>query len=298
MLTHLSSINHHPRDDRISFEEKTHTYTIDGDSTFTSVTTWVHSHFNKFDADAIIDKMMNNKNWGSSKYYGMTKDEIKLQWNNNGNQASTAGTKLHHDIECFYNLKPNVNDSIEYGYFNNFLNDFPKLKPFRTEWTVFDKECKLAGSIDMLFTDDDNNFYICDWKRTKQIKTSNRFEKCKHPELVDIPDCNFYHYTFQLNTYKYILEKNYNIKIDYLFLVCLHPDNKNSSYIKIDIPNIQDKIKKLLEYKMIPLSDTEFSKQSKIATLKSSLNISEKKLANITKKISIIKETLTALLNV
>ena len=61
MLTHLSSLNPHTHDKSITFEESTHTYTIDGDSSYTSVTTWIHSHFNKFDADAIINKMMKEK---------------------------------------------------------------------------------------------------------------------------------------------------------------------------------------------------------------------------------------------
>ena len=48
-LTFLSKKNKHERDDRILFDEPTHVYTIDGDSGFTSVTTWNHLHFEKFD---------------------------------------------------------------------------------------------------------------------------------------------------------------------------------------------------------------------------------------------------------
>ena len=46
----------HERDSHITFDEGPHIYTIDGDSDFTSVTTWNHSHFSKFDADKIITK--------------------------------------------------------------------------------------------------------------------------------------------------------------------------------------------------------------------------------------------------
>ena len=94
--------NKHPRDNKITFEEGPHIYTINGDSSFTSVTTFCHSHFEKFDADKIIDKMMASKKWPNSKYFGNTKDQIKTLWNNNGQKARTAGTKLHYDIECFY----------------------------------------------------------------------------------------------------------------------------------------------------------------------------------------------------
>ena len=33
----------------------------------------------------------------------MTPDEIKKMWSDNGAEASAAGTKMHYDIECFYN---------------------------------------------------------------------------------------------------------------------------------------------------------------------------------------------------
>ena len=47
--------------------------------------------------------MIKSPNWTKSKYYGMTPQQIKDQWNENGRIASEAGTKMHYDIECFYN---------------------------------------------------------------------------------------------------------------------------------------------------------------------------------------------------
>lgn len=110
---YLENKNKHIRDERILFDEPTHTYTIDGDSNYTSVTTFVHHHFEKFDADKIIDNMMKSKKWPSSKYYNMKREEIKKVWDDNRDCAAEAGTKLHYDIECFYNEIPNENTSIE-----------------------------------------------------------------------------------------------------------------------------------------------------------------------------------------
>ena len=118
---------------------------------FMSVTTWNHSHFPHFNADKIIEKMMSSKNWENSKYFGMTAEQIKHQWNENGRKSSEAGTKMHYDIECFYNNMDIQNESIEYSYFKNFSKDHTHLKPYRTEWMVWDKELKFAGSIDMSF---------------------------------------------------------------------------------------------------------------------------------------------------
>ena len=58
----LARENPHQRDEHISFDEPTHTYTIDGDSSYTSVTTWNHSHFEEFDADKVIAGMMARPN--------------------------------------------------------------------------------------------------------------------------------------------------------------------------------------------------------------------------------------------
>ena len=145
--TYLAKKFPHERDSHIHFDEGPHIYTIDGDSDFMSVTTWNHSHFGKFDADAIITKMMASRNWSNSKYFGQTKEEIKAGWSKNGKDASEAGTKMHYDIECHYNDMDVENDSTEYQYFNNFLAAYPDLKPYRTEWTIFHEELKLAGSI-------------------------------------------------------------------------------------------------------------------------------------------------------
>ena len=82
-INYLANINKHERDNHITFDEGPHIYTIDGDSDYLSVTTWNHSHFKEFNADRIIDRMMNSKNWINSEYYGMSKEEIKNKWNKN-----------------------------------------------------------------------------------------------------------------------------------------------------------------------------------------------------------------------
>ena len=242
----LETQNPHERDNHITFDEEPHIYTIDGDSDYMSVTTWNHSHFGHFDADKVISNMINSPKWTQSKYYGKTPDEIKTSWENNGKEASAAGTKLHLDIESFYNKVPVINDSVEYKYFKNFVRDFPQLKPYRTEWMVWDKELKFAGSIDMVYENPDGSLLIYDWKRTKDIKKTTSFNKFSHTDCIShLPDTNFWHYSLQLNTYKAILEKNYGKIITGMTLVRLHPNSNN--YQLIPIPNLQEEIKSLFE---------------------------------------------------
>ena len=131
-LDYLANKNPHERDSHITFDEGPHIYTIDGDSNFTSVTTFNHKQFEHFDPDKIINNMMKSSKWQNNKYYGMTKQEIKDLWDNNGKEASEAGTKMHYDIECYYNNIQNDNDSVEYKYFLEFAKDHMHLVPYST----------------------------------------------------------------------------------------------------------------------------------------------------------------------
>ena len=114
-INYLANINKHERDDNVQFDEGPHIYTVDGDDSFTSVTTWNHSHFEHFNADKIIANMMKGKNWKEGyKYNGMTKEEIKASWDKNRDEAAAAGTKMHYDIGCYYNQMKVENDSTEF----------------------------------------------------------------------------------------------------------------------------------------------------------------------------------------
>ena len=256
----LKMVHEHERDSNISFEEKTHTYTINTkqnkkDTSFTSVTTWIHSLFPQFNATKIIDKMQKSKNWEKSKYYGMSADEIKALWKKNGQEASKAGTKLHNDIESYYNQHEVDNSSVEFKYFLNFENDRVKdpindtMLPYRTEWTIYDEELRLSGSVDMLYEYKDSGLLtIYDWKRCKDIKKNNGWEHCNIDELSYIPNTNYWHYALQLNTYREIIERNYNKTIHSLWLVCLHPDK--SGYQKISVPIMKTEMNILFQKRL------------------------------------------------
>jgi hypothetical protein len=247
----LALKNPHPRDEFISFEEGPHIYTVLGErGTYTSVTTWIHSHFSDFDADGIIDKMMVGKNWNDPtyKYYGMTREQIKGMWDKKRDLASGAGTNMHYDIECYYNEMNVVNDSIEYSYFMEFTKDHSELKAYRTEWTVYYEEAKLSGSIDMIFENPDGTIQIYDWKRSEEIKYETGFNKSASTDCINhLPDSNFWHYSLQLNIYRKILEDKYGKKVTGLYLVCLHPNNHNKSYQLIEVPFLDKEVNDLFE---------------------------------------------------
>jgi hypothetical protein len=89
----------HPRDALIEFDAGPHKYTCAGDANYLSVTTWLHTHFPAFDADAIIKKMrLDNP---ACKYYGQTPEQIKAGWDKGRDEAAAAGTAMHAAIEAY-----------------------------------------------------------------------------------------------------------------------------------------------------------------------------------------------------
>ena len=249
----LSKKHPHHLDEHISFDEPSHTYTIDGEAGYLSVTSWVHRQFKPFDADKIIDSMMTGRKWSTSKYFGMTREEIKLMWETNRNAAAAAGTALHSDIEKFYNGVLHSNTSAEYQQFTNFVKE-NMFEPHRTEWTVFDKELKIAGSIDATFVQKNGDLMIYDWKRSKGIVRNSPYETYSTTDCIShLPDTNFWHYALQLNMYKTILEKNYGVKISKMCLVCLHPDQKN--YNLFDVPELDYELGELIAIRKSQLEE-------------------------------------------
>lgn len=275
----LSKKYSHERDPRLKFYEGPHLYEVDwnGDGKFSSqdivsVTGFVHNYFPHFDPDAVIIKMKQSTNWPKSKYFGMSPEDIKAQWNKAGEDACRLGTIMHEEIECLYNGKEPENPTTEFKQFEVYYNKMKKKwLPFRTEWKLFSSsEYKLTGTIDMLYIHRDISeresiskdgtktlhLRMSDWKRSKQIKRFSPFS-CGLGICSELPDCNFFHYALQLNTYKYMLERWYknivvdgvvydNIVIDQMYLVVMHPDTRKH-YAELLLPNFQDLVGKMFD---------------------------------------------------
>jgi ATP-dependent exoDNAse (exonuclease V) beta subunit len=251
---HYCTRNQHPRDTRISFEPISHTYQIQmpGDKveTFISATTIIHKYFPEFDADKIIEKMMKSYTWKKSPYYGKTVDEIKQQWEDNRNSAAAKGTQVHDWIENYYlgEFQPPCKEAEESKSFQNFL-EFHKdygWMPYRTEWRVFTEDFRVAGSIDIIFEGSEpGKIKVFDWKNSKEIKMENRYEKGFEP-LQHLPNCNFYHYSLQLNLYKWILEHHYGQQVEEMGLIIVHENNP--TYLKYEVKDMQKEIQMMLEH--------------------------------------------------
>lgn len=241
----LQSQNPHPRDERIRFVDESHTYYVDGSvdgSEYKSTTSLMHSMFKPFDADEVIDKMRKSRNWGNSPYHGQSPEEIKAGWETNRDFAAKSGTAMHENIENFYNGIDHQSTR-EFEMFQKFRDDHEDLVPYRTEWCIFDEDSKVSGSVDMVY-ELNGEFIIADWKRSKAIKTENRWQSGTSKHTAHLPDCNFIHYSLQLSAYKYILEKNYGLTISKTFIVVLHPDQ--DSYKKIVTKDLSAEVESIM----------------------------------------------------
>ena len=229
--------NLHYRDSNISFDEATHLYKVN-EVTLQSVTNFVEGCFPKFDAEFFAKK--------KAVYLEKTTQEVLDMWEQKGKESRELGTELHKKIENYYQDIASSEDDT-FKLFLMFANKI-ELKPYRTEWAVYDEKHNIAGTID--FVDYQNGEYIIyDWKRSDKIidngmpiKISKYDEKGNHP-LEHLDNTPYYHYALQLSIYKFILENNYNIKISDLRLGIFHP-TYNKPYV-LRIPYLEKEINDL-----------------------------------------------------
>jgi hypothetical protein len=242
----LAEANPFVRDDRITFDEESHTYTIDGEHVVRcSVTRLVHHFVKAFDADKAILMMKNNRKrpWVERQReeftidgVPMTNEQIKALWSANGNEQSSRGTLMHWHVEAELNhTRPDEPHSPEFQQFLVFkseIMDARGWKPLRTELSMFHCGLGVAGQADCICRDPAGDVVILDWKRCRSIERENSFAKMRSP-FEHLDDCNFNHYSLQLNVYRLMLEQEYGLRVSDMMLGVFHPDQKEFSAVPI-----------------------------------------------------------------
>lgn len=271
--TILEKLNSHPYDTTLIFNPLNHTYSVKwspddeySSENILSVTSFGKSFFPAFDSDKVIQKMMKSKNWKKSKYFGMSVQEIKKKWETQRDICARNGTAHHLFCENYYNglidLKRHKNESPEIDQFINFVSDHKSMVPLRTEWLLrTSSKYKICGTPDIIFVNDETyksgkvlHLDIYDWKNSKKI-TKFGFEKGYTP-LEKLPNSNYFHYSIQLNIYKYILETFYapikfgnklysDIHVNNMFIIVMHENRSN--YMKMQLPNFQEEVRSMFE---------------------------------------------------
>jgi ATP-dependent exoDNAse (exonuclease V) beta subunit len=222
------SPNEKLHDSTLQFNEADHIYSLSDDATLelTSATTFIHRYFSPFDREKIASKLIQNV----PKYANSTKEELFADWK----QSGVSGTNVHNALEdfiiyynkdggskyekalekfCVTDIERNkARQGMDWLGDNVFGKDKLKLLP---EVKVVTRDYKIAGMMDLLVHDTEKDEYtILDWKTNKRISKKSYGGVVGSRECTsDLDDCNFIHYTLQLSLYRYILEREYGLKI-------------------------------------------------------------------------------------
>ena len=237
--------NTHSRDAHIYMDEPTHIYYLDGQPISISGTGFLHLFFDPFDGPKVAESIAKKAKAGT-KYYGKTPTEILSMWD----EGTRSGTIMHKNIEDYLNgALTDISDKTNFGLFKQCLAWMKQigLEPYRTEWIIYDKEYDIAGSIDFVgINKRTGKYWIIDWKRSNELRRSSFGGKCGNYPCHDIEDCNGWHYQLQVNLYRHILEKHYNIEIEQCVVVNLHPNNVSPDILIAE--DMQPKIEQMLQH--------------------------------------------------
>lgn len=245
------------RDNYIKFDEAQHRYSVDGYGEMQSVSSVVAQFFKEFDA---LYWSLRKCNQNVEKAA-----QLREQWDSKGCLASQVGTYLHKQIEDYLNGKRDIDMLCEVCYKGNYLNICDQIDitrewtffkafhsvvgytPFRTEWRVYDTDARIAGTIDLVCSCADGSYEIYDWKRSNKIDPTevNKFANGLNG-LEHLTDTSYSHYCLQQNLYRYMLERNYGIRISRMNLVVLHPDY--STYRVVPIPRMDAEVAIILQH--------------------------------------------------
>ena len=255
----LARVNPHPRDDRISFVEASHTYYLDVSRQFPlSVTAVWEKFFKPFDTWSIIEK--NFGMWSKkekSKYYPIIlqgrrdrKTDLEIQesivalWR----ESRLLGTHMHRQIELFLNAQDCDDSTVEMRQFMDFLRLWLVPRgwvPFRTEWSIYNETLKVAGQIDAVFKDGSGSLHMIDWKRVEDMGRVTEMCECGYGPCSFLADIKQNHYVAQQNLYATILFDCYGIHLSSMWLLQLH--EKRESYNIMEVPFYYDMARAMLQ---------------------------------------------------
>ncbi len=232
----LSEKNKFKQDKNIKMHknyDKNHVYLINGKSHlelgYKSVTAFRNQFFEEFDAEKVIEKYY--KLWQENEhpqYFGLSKEEIILFWEINRDK----GTAMHRVFEEVVNDKKTDKDLVELPKFIDWYKSEVS-EPFRTECTVYGAEEMIIGNIDFIYINRLGEICIVDYKHSNAPENEYIGRMCIG---IDMPDTKSSKHTLQLNLYKYLLEKYYELDIKHIYNLYIKEDK--CEFVEQDIVNL------------------------------------------------------------
>ena len=180
------------------------------------------------------------------------------EWDFENKKSCDRGTKIHADLEnSFYEKKKDINlNKFEIGGKFECRKDYSELDIENGVYPEYlisrvseDGQLRIAGQIDLLVKKG-NKIIIADWKTNKKIETKSFFNqktktsvKMKFP-LNNLDDVNYWHYTLQLSTYAWMIQK-LNPEFEIEDLVLIHFDHSDNMTI-YHLPYLKAEVVKML----------------------------------------------------
>lgn len=282
----------------VRYNDKLHKYWLKGTSeACISVTTLIHK-FTTFDEDfwssykaleslaeeesfkGIKGNLLDTKKF-NNRFLDMTnvdedsfierKEEILEEWRVNREASCIRGSAIHRELELGH-LAGNTRELVHLGLGGSFSTTttnmlepgaqkvYPELLLSRIS---DDGKLRIAGQADLVIVDG-YDVYILDYKTNKEIKQSSFFnrktkksDKMKYP-LHNLDDVNFWHYTLQLSTYAWMIEKlNPEFKIKGLILIHYDHDGNCTTY---ECNYLKPEVERMLVYHKHQIEYEEFKK--------------------------------------
>lgn len=178
----------------------------------------------------------------SENDFNAVQQEILDSWDEENRKSCERGTKIHAEIENSFYKDPNAGQLKKFGIGGKFecKKNYAELDleyGVYPEYLIYresdDGILRLAGQVDLIIKSG-NEITIVDHKSNKKIDqksgyntTTRSSAKMKYP-LNTLDDCNFYHYSLQLSTYAWMLQK---INPDFIIkdLILNHYDHKGNN---------------------------------------------------------------------
>ena len=232
------------------FDENLHKYSYLGQPVKTSVTQFIESFYQPFDKDY----------WSRRKAVqrGITQEEILAEWQRKADISARTGTQFHSFMENSLASKNTPKHHFPEDQQEEIFTRYELLKPLGQKF-LFDSrntlvpikseivigyEDKIAGQIDQLFYNKSSQeLEVWDWKTNKEILTQNKYRKKMLNEFSFLDDCNYNHYSLQLNIYKNILIR-YGFNIGRCYFVWFNENNDN--YQCFECLDLQSQVQTIL----------------------------------------------------
>lgn len=182
--------------------------------------------------------------------------EIQKEWTDTNVWGTTKGTGVHDYIEYSKFHREDYQHSDKYlntyrkewpilkSQVDAFFEDHPHLVWLGSEIRIADDNVFISGTVDGLFWNTiTRQLEIWDWKTNKKFTTKNFFDNLKYP-FSNYDDCDEVKYSIQLGLYKYIIEKNTNLKLGDSTIVWFFEGN--DSYRKIKTKRLSEEINNMI----------------------------------------------------